>query len=253
MKNYHTHTMRCQHAIGTEIDFIEAAIKGGYSLLGFSDHSPWHYDSDFRPFMRMQESQLEEYVTTLKGLREVYKDRIDIKIGLECEYFPDKLDWLREQIDRYDIDYLILGHHYFGSDEYGRYVGYPPISDQEVIRYVDDVCAGMETGLFSYVAHPDVIYYNPDKPLHLQHMERICIKAKELSIPLEFNLLGFRARRHYPSGAFFALAKKHHNQIILGCDAHDPEQIENTLAYHKTYAYLKQNGFDLVGDIHYLR
>ncbi|MBO6047130.1 MAG: histidinol-phosphatase [Erysipelotrichaceae bacterium] len=253
MKNYHTHTMRCQHAIGTEIDFIEAAIKAGYTTLGFSDHSPWHYESGFRPYMRMMESQLEDYVMTLRHLRDVYKDKIEIKIGLECEYFPDKLDWLKEQIDRYELDYIILGHHYLGSDEYGRYVGHPPISDEQVIHYVDDVCAAIESGLFSYIAHPDVVYYDPDNPLHLKQMERICIKAKEYDIPLEFNLLGFRARRHYPSDAFFTMAKYYNNKIILGCDAHDPEQIENTLAYHKAYALLKKYDFEIVEDIKYFR
>ena len=40
MKNYHTHTKRCYHAIDNEEDYILAAIKSGYSELGFSDHTP---------------------------------------------------------------------------------------------------------------------------------------------------------------------------------------------------------------------
>ena len=43
MKNYHTHTYRCHHAIGKEEDYILNAIKAGYTELGFSDHAPWHY------------------------------------------------------------------------------------------------------------------------------------------------------------------------------------------------------------------
>ena len=78
MKNYHTHTKRCYHAIDNEEDYILAAIKSGYSELGFSDHTPWHYDSSFHSTMRMEEDKLEGYVNTLLGLREKYKNQIYI-------------------------------------------------------------------------------------------------------------------------------------------------------------------------------
>lgn len=34
MKNYHTHTTRCMHAIGSEEEYILAAISAGYTELG---------------------------------------------------------------------------------------------------------------------------------------------------------------------------------------------------------------------------
>lgn len=96
MKNYHTHTTRCMHAIGSEEEYILAAISAGYTELGFSDHTPWHYESGYHATMRMDESQLEDYVHTLSVLRDKYKDKISIKIGLECEYFEDKMEWLKD-------------------------------------------------------------------------------------------------------------------------------------------------------------
>mgnify|MGYP000335070433 CR=1 FL=1 len=33
MKNYHTHTTRCMHAIGSEEEYILAAISAGYTEL----------------------------------------------------------------------------------------------------------------------------------------------------------------------------------------------------------------------------
>ena len=42
--NYHSHTPRCNHAHGEEREYIETAIKAGYSVLGFSDHSPQVFD-----------------------------------------------------------------------------------------------------------------------------------------------------------------------------------------------------------------
>ena len=37
LHNYHTHTFRNHHAVGTEREYIEAAIAGGYQTLGFSE------------------------------------------------------------------------------------------------------------------------------------------------------------------------------------------------------------------------
>ena len=44
--NYHTHTTRCMHATGDDEDYVLSAIKGGYRILGFSDHTPWKYRTD---------------------------------------------------------------------------------------------------------------------------------------------------------------------------------------------------------------
>ena len=38
--NFHSHTVRCQHAVGEEREYVEEAIKEGFEVIGFSDHSP---------------------------------------------------------------------------------------------------------------------------------------------------------------------------------------------------------------------
>ena len=50
--NYHTHTWRCNHARGTERDYIEQAIASGVKILGFSDHTPnpYSWNMDFLPY-----------------------------------------------------------------------------------------------------------------------------------------------------------------------------------------------------------
>ena len=36
--NLHAHTFRCQHAYGTEREYVETAIEMGIKEFGFSDH-----------------------------------------------------------------------------------------------------------------------------------------------------------------------------------------------------------------------
>ena len=60
--NYHTHTTRCMHATGSDEDYVLSAIKGGYQELGFSDHTPWKYHTDYVADMRMLPEELPGYV-----------------------------------------------------------------------------------------------------------------------------------------------------------------------------------------------
>ena len=87
LANYHSHTPRCNHATGSEKEYIESAIANGFKILGFSDHTPQPYPSSFKSNIRMGMEELENYVDTLVNLREEYKDDITIYIGFEVEYF----------------------------------------------------------------------------------------------------------------------------------------------------------------------
>ena len=38
--NYHTHTPRCNHAWGTEAEYVEKALEAGLKLLGIDPDAP---------------------------------------------------------------------------------------------------------------------------------------------------------------------------------------------------------------------
>ena len=69
--NYHTHTTRCLHATGSDEEFVLSAIKGGYQELGFSDHTPWKYHTDYVSDIRMTPEELPEYVESLRSKRNI--------------------------------------------------------------------------------------------------------------------------------------------------------------------------------------
>ena len=88
LANYHTHTPRCGHAIGSEREYIENAIKANIKTLGFSDHGPHIFDDDFVSGTRMTPKEAYEYVKILRDMAEEYKNDIKIRVGFETEYFP---------------------------------------------------------------------------------------------------------------------------------------------------------------------
>ena len=53
-------------------------------------------------------------------------------------------------------------------------------------------------------------------------MTRLCEKAKELNIPLEYNMLGKYYGRIYPNKTFWNIAKEVGNTAVIGFDAHTP-------------------------------
>ena len=235
MKNFHTHTSRCMHANGKDEEYVLAAIEAGYEVLGFSDHTPWKYDSDFVANMRMPLSQFDDYYQSISSLKEKYKDKIEIKIGLECEYYPKYMDWLKSLAKEYKLDYLIFGNHYYQSDETGIYYG--NCSMDHVEDYFTSTLEGLQTGMYSCLAHPELILLNPYLKWNDRLEEgfhKICKLSKELEIPLEYNVLGFKKARQmgfvaYPNPRFWQIASQYKNKAIIGMDAHQPFGLEREL------------------------
>ena len=86
---YQTHTTRCQHAFGEDREYVEEAILAGLRILGFSDHCPWIYKSDYVSNIRMTPQETDDYFLSLEKLRREYEKDIDIFIGFESEYLPE--------------------------------------------------------------------------------------------------------------------------------------------------------------------
>ncbi|MCR5823490.1 MAG: histidinol-phosphatase [Lachnospiraceae bacterium] len=238
--NYHTHTPRCHHAVGSEREYIERAIEEGFEILGFSDHTPWPFKSN----IRMSMDQVGEYTDTLVKLREEYKDRIKIYIGYEVEYFPKYFDELIKELKKYPLDYIIQGQHFVPDELTGFYTGAVTRDITKLKAYADLVVEGMKTGLFSYVAHPDLMNFVGDEEIYRHHMAKIIETAVDMDIPLEVNMYGFDDGRHYPSDRFFSFAKEFNPRFVLGCDAHKPMMIRQPEHAEGLVDFLRENGIE---------
>ena len=230
---YHSHTTRCGHATGTEEEYVLSAIEHGFKVIGFTDHVffPWFS----QPGMRGDFCEIDDYIKTIRDLREKYKDKIEIYLGFECEYSPLAKEYYEWLLKETKIEYLILGQHLFFEDlSHVRWLGgHAP--DEGIQRYTDTVIEAMETGLFTYFAHPDLFvrFFENFTPFVKSCCRRMCEKAKELDIPLEINLGGIRGMRPqkegrlmYPCEEFFSIVSEIGNKVIIGVDAHAPEDYD---------------------------
>ena len=247
--NYHTHTARCGHAVGTDRAYVESAIKAGIKKLGFSDHSVQFFDGGFVSGIRMREQEAEGYITSIRALAAEYKNDIEILVGFEAEYFPSIFPRLQSFCRNNGVDYLLLGQHCLTTEPTKRWGTTPSDNEEELCRYVDEVLEGLATGSFSYLCHPDMFLFTGRQELYEKEMTRLCRGAKALNIPLEINLLGLRDHRHYPCDRFFAIAAREGNTFFYGSDAHSPDVFPDTVGKGMLKAFTKKHGITLLDDI----
>lgn len=247
LSNFHSHTTRCNHAVGSDESYVQAAIAAGFDQLGFSDHAPWPFADGQVSGMRMRLDQYPDYLQSIRDLREKYKDQIEIFLGLEMEYYPEHLGWLQAQRQEQGLDFLILGSHYDSAKEDLYFGGLTQKSD--LARYARHTIKGMESGAFCCLAHPDLFMLSyPRFDASCKSISRdICQAAKALNLPLEYNLAGlypnpWRQGLGYPTPQFWQIAAQEGITAVIGLDAHDPARYADSQVFENAVNYLKQLG-----------
>ena len=248
--NWHTHTARCGHAVGTDEEYVVKAIEAGIKRLGFSDHAP--YPGVHQEGHRMNYENLEDYVDSINNLKEKYKDQIEIYIGLEVEYLEDYLDILKEYRKRFD--YLIIGQHTFEFHPTQIEDAYYITEKEGLLKYCEFIEKGCELGLVDCIAHPDVClksYPQIDDTARLV-AERLADISLKYKIPLEANC-GSGVKREkkiykdgeryaYPTKAFFEIFAKKNCEVIYGLDIHNPEFFGTDIYLDRVKDILKESG-----------
>ncbi len=220
--NYHTHTHRCRHATGEMEDYIKTSINGGIKYMGFSDHIPLKFTDGTESFFRVPVSEGKIYCDEVKALAEKYRDKIEIKVGFECEYYVEYFDEMVQKAIEYGAEYLILGAHYLKPDNLSvRHTIDGTDSIQMLSEYVKNVIAAMKTNVFTYVAHPDIFKFTGDMSVYRKEMRKLCRASKEMNVPIEINFLGIREGRNYPNDNFWSVAGEEKSPVTFGFDAHD--------------------------------
>ncbi len=241
--NYHTHTIRCGHASGTDEEIIQAAINAGFETLGFSEHI-CSSNGEFT-FLRMEKSSFDEYLDTMIALKEKYSHEIDIKVGFEVEYCTDEIPFYKKVLNDPRVEYFIFGPHNNYTLEKESMVTYETDTNK-INDYCKNVIEGMESGMYKYVAHPDLYMKKYDFFDETCKMAAyaICNRSKQLNIPLEINLEGIKVgllpydsgkmfRYRYPVEAFWEIAGIVGCPVIVGVDSHSVD----AYSYHESFEY----------------
>ena len=156
ISSYHNHNYLCRHAFGVVKDYVEVAKEKGIEVIGISDHGPIDL-IETKPRMTDEEFYLD-YLPQFERARNL---GIEVKKGLELEFFPEFIDKYVEY--KNNVDYLLLGQHIFRVNGIMKSVHFSSINNEDIIVYGNVVMNAIATHLFDVVAHPDVIFHNVEK------------------------------------------------------------------------------------------
>lgn len=243
--NYHTHTSRCGHAEGTDAEYARAAYEKGFEVFGFSDHTPYWFEGAYYSTMRMPREDLWDYAESIRKLQQEYAGKMDILLGLEMEYYPKYFEKTFSMAKQAGIRYLLLSQHWVGNEEGEPYSGRATVDEKHMDRYCGQLTDAISSGLFTYLAHPDLFNFVGEDAIYEKYMRRLCRAARDYDMPLEINFVGIRLGRHYPNPKFWRLAGEEGCKVILGGDYHDPADIGVKETEEKALRLVEQFGLDL--------
>ncbi len=237
ISNFHTHTYLCKHATGTPLQYVNQALKEGCSALGFSDHCPYP-DSfeDMWPDIRMSTEEINLYLQMVTEAKE--SAPFPVLTGYECEWDARYKSWYEELFSSYGAQYLVLGSHWVTLNGGSTHLYCPGIdNNSDLNHYIDQTINGMRSGLFAFLAHPDLFMMGHKEwdEQAISCSKAIIDAASDLNLPLEINGLGITRApnntRHgmrypYPYIEFWDMVKEKGNiRIICNSDSHKPEDV----------------------------
>ena len=240
--DYHVHTPYCGHAHGTIIQYIDRAIELGMEEIGFADHLGRYYLTRVqkRRFWDwgMDERNISRYFAELSELRDLYRDRIRIKIGLEIDFIEGADELLAPFLENFDFDFTLASIHClprFGWTHLSEYRNRNP--EEVVTEYFRCARAAIRSRRFGSLAHPDFIW----RYLHIsddaaegfyeRELDGLVREAGEFDGCIEINANGYIwSNEHASDGPdpfvlLLGALRSGRVPVTIGSDAHDPQMV----------------------------
>ena len=239
----HSHTTLCKHADGEPSEYAEVALRRGLKGLIITCHNPM--PNGFSSRVRMAESELDQYIDLVATTTDQYAGQLDVRLGLEADYFEGMESYLERQLNSADF-HFVLGSVHPQIDEFReRYWQDDLVEVQRT--YFRLLAKSAETGLFDSISHPDLIKnftaqaWSPD--LIMDDICRALDRIAATGVAMELNTSGIKKTipEFNPMPSMLREMAARQIPITLGSDAHIPERVAD--GYGSAMKLLKECGF----------
>lgn len=249
----HMHTNFSHDSESSPEEMIQGAIEKGLEVICFTDHfdkdnMSWGLEDIFDP---------EAYFRAMIPLREKYRGRIDVRIGVELGMQPHLAEFYNQFVRRYPFDFVIGSlHSILGKDVvYGMQhdEDFQRRPDEEIYRIaleemLEDVKSHEE---FDVLGHLDyVVRYGKEREKQYSYkkyadlIDEILRTVINKGKGIELNMAGLKYGLPFahPHPDVLKRYKELGGEIItVGADGHKPEHI--AYDYEKVSEILKSCGF----------
>ncbi|MFC1467759.1 histidinol-phosphatase [Verrucomicrobiota bacterium] len=222
----HTHTRLCGHALGEPIDYAKTAERVGLTGFIVTDHNP--FASGWESGLRMRPHEFDEYMAMIEYARAAYKGVVDVRAGVECDYFPGMGAEIKSVVKAADFDYVLGSVHcnmrsYLDTFFEGDVLAYTRL-------YFEHMGDAAETGFFDAISHPDVPKFMWPREWDFERIRpnvcRFLDRVSSAGIALELNTSG--VLKPYPEmnpgREMLELMQERAIPVVLGSDAHEPRR-----------------------------
>jgi len=223
----HCHTPLCKHAFGEPDEYAAVALARGFKGITFTCHCP--LPNGFSANVRMAPEQFDRYVEMIAATRAAFEGRLDVRLGLESDFYPGIEPWLEKLHARAPLSHVLGSIHYQVTD-YRKlfYTGDVNLYQQ---LYYEHLALSAESGLFDTLAHPDLIKNESPADWDFKRLqpcvERALDRIAATGVAMELNTSGVQKTlpEMNPSPAQLSLMHDRGIPVVIGADAHVPERV----------------------------
>lgn len=244
----HSHTPLCHHAFGEPEDYAAAAERRGFKGLIVTCHCP--LPDGISAEVRMAPEEFDQYLEMIARARKAFAGRVDVRAGLESDFFPGVEGWLEKLHARAPLHHVLGSvhmqmHHYRQKYFTGDYFAYQQL-------YFEHLAQAAETGLFDTLAHPDLVKNEDPREWKFDriqpYIERALDRIAATGVAMELNTSGLQKAlpEMNPGHSMLELMFARGIPVVIGADAHRPERVGDN--YLGALRILRSVGY---GEIHH--
>jgi len=181
----------------------------------------------------------------IAATRESFAGRLDVRLGLESDFFPGVEPWLEELHARTPLSHVLGSVHHQVQDYRKRFYTGHAHSYQEL--YFDHLALSAESGLFDTLAHPDLIKNESPADWDFErlrpHVARALDRIAATGVAMEFNTSGIQKAlpEMNPSPPQLAMMREREIPVVIGADAHVPQRVGD--GYETALNLLREAGY----------
>jgi len=236
----HVHTKLCRHAVGEMEEYVLAAIRQDLDSVIFLEHMEEGIQCAERTWLT--EEDFDTYFSKGKKLQEKYRGLISVGLGVECGYNPDCSQTLVSRLENRDWDEIGISCHFIkpvGCKEHLNLFSRKKQALEKAGRFDQSLLLDIyfDTLLEAVIALPGTKLCHLDGALrflpgihltdnHIEKVNKLLLAVKKNRMTLEINSSGVVIRgEQFPSSRILKMAVSNKIPLVLGSDAHKPEEV----------------------------